>query len=168
MFKYAGLRTNDCVNGTGICVSFWTQGCPFHCEGCHNPETWDPEGGMPYTKEVEEKIISAIDANNIKRNFSILGGEPFSEYSILLVLHLIGKVRKKFPNIKIYIWTGFLYEQLITDEVAAAILENADFLIDGRYISAQRDLNLKLRGSANQRVIDLKKTRAAGKVITVD
>ena len=109
------IETLGLVDGPGVRTVIFLNKCNLRCKDCHNPETWDPEGGMPYTKEVEEKIISAIDANNIKRNFSILGGEPFSEYSILLVLHLIGKVRKKIPNIK----TDFIVfpDEKITNEV---------------------------------------------------
>lgn len=168
MSRYAGIKFNDCVDGEGICVSFWTQGCPFHCPNCHNPETWDFEGGYEYTKEVEESIIAGIRANGIQRNFSVLGGEPFSAQSKDLVYTLISKIRENFPTIKIYVWTGFLYEQLTTDKLSKAILEKSDVLIDGPYIDSQRDLTLKLRGSRNQRVIDLKRSLQEDSIITID
>lgn len=152
--RYAALSKNDIVNGEGICVSFWVQGCPHHCEGCFNPETWDFEGGKSLPADIKDQIAEAITDNGIERNFSVLGGEPLCEENRDLVDELITFVRARFPHIKIYLWTGYIAEDLFnsTDSVIKSILDRIDFLIDGPFIEKKRNLALKLRGSFNQRV----------------
>lgn len=155
--KYAGLMENDIANGEGVCVSLWTQGCPHHCPGCHNPETWDFEGGYEVPDDIRGKIVKAISANDITRNFSILGGEPLCEENLDFVLNIITSVRTAYPNIKIYIWTGYTFKELIDkqDQRIIDILKQANFLIDGRYDESLRDITLPLRGSSNQNIIKL-------------
>lgn len=163
--RYASVKYNDTVDGIGICVSFWTQGCPHKCKGCHNPETWNPDGGKEYTIEVRDKIVKAINAHGVQRNLSILGGEPFANESKDIVLDLIQNVRKNFPFVKIFIWSGFLYEQLITDEKSKQILELSDVLIDGLFKEEEKDLSLFLRGSKNQRVINIQESMKQNVII---
>ena len=156
--KYAGIIENDVVNGEGVCVSLFTQGCPHRCKGCFNSETWDAEGGIEIDEdELIQKIITAIKKNGIQRNFSILGGEPLAPYNVVDVHHIIYEVKKQFPDIKIFIWTGYEVEELIeyshTSSSLRAILSNIDALIVGRYIEAERDITLKWRGSKNQRIL---------------
>ncbi len=155
MERYAGLITNDFANGTGTCVSFWTQGCPHHCEGCHNPETWDFNGGIKLPTDIRGQIIKAICANDITRNFSILGGEPLCDENLEEVDKIVTAVRIAFPQIKIFIWTGYTLEQLQekNDLKINHILSQIDVLIDGPYIEAERDITLELRGSKNQRIL---------------
>ena len=155
--KYAGLMENDFIDGSGVCVSLWTQGCPHHCSGCHNPETWDFQGGYDVPDDIRGKIIKAISANGITRNFSILGGEPLCEENLDFVLNIITAVRAAYPNIKIFIWTGYTFAELIEkqDERIFAILKQANCLIDGRYEDSLRDITLPLRGSSNQTIINL-------------
>ena len=111
--KYAGLKKNDIANGDGICVSFWTQGCPFHCEGCHNPETWDFDGGEEFTDDVMKEILAAISENNVHRSFSVLGGEPLCPANIPLVYEVIKNVKHSFPTIIIYLWSRLYLEILL-------------------------------------------------------
>lgn len=161
-FRIAGLKTNDCVDGEGITVSLWTQGCPHRCIGCHNPETWDFEGGyIDESNELRGKIIKAISENGILRNFSVLGGEPLYDNNREEVLNIITSVRIAYPTIKIFLWTGYTYEDLIAlnNEVINNILTKVDILIDGRFEQEERDLTLYLRGSRNQRVINLAEMR---------
>lgn len=155
--KYAGLMENDFSDGCGVCVSLWTQGCPHHCPGCHNPETWDFDGGYDVPDDIRGKIIKAISANNITRNFSILGGEPLCEQNLDFVLNIITAVRTAYPHIKIYIWSGYTFAELIErkDNRIIDILKQANFLIDGKYIEDLRDTTLPLRGSSNQNIITL-------------
>ena len=105
MIRIAGINENDMVNGEGVSVSLFLQGCPFHCKGCHNPETWNPEcGNAWYEDELIEHIIELIGANEVKRNLSILGGEPLdTDDKREFVKQLIYKVKNKYPNIKIII-----------------------------------------------------------------
>ena len=155
--KYAGLMENDIVDGEGICVSLWVQGCPHHCPGCHNPETWDFDGGYEVPDDIRGKIVKAISANDITRNFSILGGEPLCEENLDFVLNIITSVRTAYPNIKIYIWTGYTFEELINQQnpKVLTILKQINYLIDGPYKEELRDTTLPLRGSSNQNIIKL-------------
>lgn len=155
--QYAGLMKNDIVDGEGVCVSFWTQGCPHKCKNCHNPETWDFNGGYEVPEDIRGEIVKAISANGITRNFSILGGEPLCEQNLDLVNSIVTAVRIAYPNIKIFIWSGYTFEELINkqDERIICILKQANYLIDGRYEDTLRDITLPLRGSSNQKIIKL-------------
>lgn len=156
MLRYAGLIKNDFTDGNGVCVSFWTQGCPHRCPGCHNPETWDFDGGQELPKDYLEQIDSAIAANGIQRNFSILGGEPLCIENIFLTRKILEHVKETFPQIKTFVWTGYVLENLENSAykfVVEGTLELIDVLIDGPYIAEQRDVTLPLRGSRNQRIL---------------
>lgn len=156
MMRYAGIIKNDIAAGKGVNVTFFTQGCPHHCPGCHNPETWDFSGGKEFTSEVLNEIIDSLQANGVQRNLSIMGGEPLCEENLFLTYLIISEVRKKYPDIKIYIWTGYTYEDLPKNNRIQQILNLTDYLIDGPYIDKLRDITLKMRGSSNQRIINLK------------
>lgn len=151
--RYNTIITNDVTNGEGVCVSFFVQGCPHHCSGCFNPETWDFNGGKLYNENVKWQIIKAISANGIERNFSILGGEPLAPQNIKMVEEIVTAVRIAYPNIKIFLWTGYNFENLDFDNKNYDnILSNIDVIIDGKFIEEQKDLSLKLRGSSNQNI----------------
>ena len=153
--KYAGIKYNDVVDGDGVIVSLWTQGCPFKCKNCHNPQTWDENGGLDIPSNLKEQIIKAITANGIQRNFSILGGEPLAPYNQEFVLDILTAVREAFPHIKIYLWTGYTLENLKSQNsiLINSILDKIDILIDGPFIEKEKDLTLELRGSRNQRIL---------------
>lgn len=155
--RYAGILENDFVNGIGVCVSFWAQGCSLHCPGCHNPQTWDFEGGLEATEDdIIEHILEAISANDIQRNLSILGGEPMCEQNVEFINLLIYWVKKTYPNIKIYLWSGYTLEQLQTmaklNKNTYNILDKIDMLAAGPFILAERDITLPFVGSRNQKV----------------
>ena len=155
--RYSGLIENDITAAPGLCVSFFVQGCPHHCPGCHNPETWDFEGGKEFTNETLDQVIKALTAQNIHRNLCIMGGEPLCEANAFLTYLVISEAKKYVPDVKVYIWSGYTYEELMksTHPQIVHSLELADVLIDGRYIAEERDLTLEMRGSRNQRIIDL-------------
>lgn len=151
--RVANLNKNDTVNGEGICVSLWVQGCPHHCKGCHNPEQWDFNGGEYVNNwHLIDKIAEAITANGIQRNFSILGGEPFAPQNINDTYQILWYIKEKFPSIKTFVWTGYTLKQL-QGMYKDTLLENVDVLIDGPFIESERDITLKLRGSKNQRIL---------------
>ena len=152
MSKYNTIIPDDIVNGEGVCVSFWVQGCPHHCEGCFNPETWDFHEGQPYTDHTKWEIIELIGKNGIQRNFSVLGGEPMAIQNLPMTAEVIHAVRNAYPDIKIYLWTGYTLNQLneMRDPDVDQILEEIDVLIDGPFREDLKDLSLKLRGSSNQ------------------
>ena len=153
--KYWGYMPNDLVNGQGVCVSLWTSGCPFHCEGCHNPEAWDKESGYEVPTDIKGQLVKAISANRIERNFSVLGGEPLASWNRHFVNDIITSVRAAYPNIKIFLWTGYTIEELqeLEDKNIESILDKIDVLIDGQFKLEKRDTTLPLRGSRNQRVL---------------
>ena len=159
--RYAGIIRNDVAAGQGVCVTFFVQGCAQHCPGCHNPETWDFNGGYEFTQETLDSIIQALKANGVQRNFCIMGGEPLHENNLFLTNLIITEVRKHYPNIKIYVWTGYLYEDLVVKEekLLQNIFSNIDVLIDGPFIKEQRDITLAMRGSRNQRIINIKEKK---------
>ena len=155
--RYAGLNKNDFTAAPGVSVSFFTQGCPFHCPGCHNPETWNFDGGKEFTPQLLDEIIEALTANGINRSLAIMGGEPLCEENEFLTLLVISQVKEKLPETKIYVWTGFLYEDLLkkSSPHLQKILAETDVLIDGPYVESLRDITLPMRGSSNQRIINL-------------
>ena len=156
--RYAGLIRNDLAAAPGVSVSFFTQGCPHRCKGCHNPETWSFGAGKEFTYEVLNEIVDALRANNVKRNLCIMGGEPLCPENEFLTLLIIKTVKEKYPDTKVYIWTGYYYDFLLKHGTThlSQILELTDVLIDGPYIESMRDTTLLMRGSSNQNIIYLK------------
>ena len=156
--RYAGLKYNDIVDCfSGICVSYWCQGCPIRCPGCHNKETWDKDGGIEIDKqELINNIIDSIAASGIQRDFSVLGGEPLAPYNRQNTFDIIKAVKEKYQNIKIYLWTGYTYETIQKQEWFNDILNYIDYLIAGPYLEQYKDITLPLRGSTNQKIITVK------------
>ena len=153
--RYAGIIPNDLSAAPGVCVTFFTQGCPHHCPGCHNPETWDYEGGKEFQGNTIERIEQYLTANGIHRDLCIMGGEPLCPENQFLTLLICNTIKDKLPDTKIYIWTGYTLEELNKDSNTriSQILEKTDAIIDGPYIAAERDITLPMRGSRNQRIL---------------
>lgn len=151
--RIADVNYNDMVNGEGVCLSIWFQGCPHHCPGCHNPETWSLDGGQEIAySELKAEMLAHLHDNKILRNLSLLGGEPLCDENLDYALDLAAAAHQAYPSIKVYCWTGFTYEALV-EKYGKNIFKDIDVLIDGPFILAQRDITLKLRGSKNQRVL---------------
>ena len=159
MMRYSGIIYNDTAAAPGVCLTFFTQGCPHRCHGCHNPETWDFTGGKEFTPRVVNEIIEALTDNGINRSLCIMGGEPLCEENEFITHLVISQVKEKLPETKIYVCTGFLYEDLLkkSSPHLQKILELTDVLIDGPYVEELRDITIPMRGSSNQRVINLTK-----------
>ena len=155
--KYSGLILNDMAAAPGVCVSFFVQGCPHKCKGCFNPETWNFNDGKEFTDDVLKQIIEGLTANGINRSLCILGGEPLCPENIPLTHQVISAVKQQLPDTKIYIWTGYIYEDLIAknNEQLNEIFALTNCIIDGPFIIEERDVTLKMRGSRNQRIISL-------------
>ena len=155
--RYSGLIMNDMAAAPGVSVTFFLQGCPIKCNGCHNPETWDFNGGKEFTPQVLNDICDGLVANGIQRNLCLMGGEPLCQENIFLSKLIVTTVKERVPEAKIYIWTGYIYEELIEnrDKHILDLLSSADYLIDGPYIKELKDITLFMRGSSNQRIIDL-------------
>lgn len=156
--RYAAIKENDIANGPGVNVSFWVQGCKNHCKDCQNPETWSFTGGKEFTKDTLNNLFKALKANGINRSLSILGGEPLCPENIPVTKYVIQQIKEKYPETKIYLWSGYYYDELIKNkEIKEEIFPYLDILVDGPYINSQRDITLKWRGSRNQNIIYLKK-----------
>ena len=154
MSRYNTIIPNDVVNGEGVCVSFFVQGCPHHCPDCFNKETWDFHGGQEYMESTKWEIIKAIGANGIQRNFSVLGGEPLAPQNIQMTAEVVDAVRHAYPKIKIFLWTGYNFDDLTLhlSEPLSKIFKSIDVIIDGPFVKELKNLSLKLRGSSNQHI----------------
>ena len=150
--RIAGINKNDVVNGEGICVALFTQGCPFHCKGCFNPETWNFEAGKEFNDETINEVLELCSKQHIK-GLSILGGEPMHPNNIEGTTKLAKAFKEKYPNKNLWVWSGFKFDEDLKDK---EVLNYVDVLVDGTYNDELRDPTLKWRGSSNQRVIDVK------------
>lgn len=162
--RYAKIRKMDISNGEGVRVSLFVQGCSFHCKNCFNPETWNFNDGKDFTTVEVDKIIKLCNKDYIA-GLSILGGEPLHPNNIESVSMLCEYFKFKYPNKTIWLWSGFRYEDILNRENNYDILNLIDILVDGQFETDKKDLNLKWRGSSNQRVIDCKKSLLENKII---
>ena len=159
--KYAGIIYDDTAAAPGLSLSFYTQGCPIHCPGCHNQDMWDFEGGYEFNSEVRDRVITKLNENGILRNLCIMGGEPLCQQNAHMTESLCAFARIEYPDIKIYIWTGYTLEELCEREQNMDtpdgkrihnILECLDVLITNPFDISKRDITLELRGSSNQEI----------------
>ena len=162
--RYASIRSLDVTNGEGVGVSLFTQGCPFHCHNCFNPDTWDFNGGKEWNEDVEKQFLSLIDKPHIKR-VSILGGEPLANQNRHNIFLLCNKIKSTFPTKKIWLYTGYTFEEIMSVREVVKTLCCIDVLVDGRYIEEERDITLPFRGSKNQRLIDVKETLRQNQIV---
>ena len=151
------------VDGEGVRCSLYLSGCKFHCEGCYNQATWNFRYGSPYTKELEERIMSDLSQSYVQ-GLTLLGGEPFLNTGV--ALPLVKRIRAELPEKDIWSWTGYTWEELLQeDESKLELLRNIDILVDGRFKLSKKNLLLQFRGSSNQRIIDVKKSLAEHRVV---
>ena len=151
------------VDGEGVRCSLYLSGCKFHCEGCYNQATWNFRYGSPYTKELEERIMTDLSQSYVQ-GLTLLGGEPFLNTGV--ALPLVKRIRAELPEKDIWSWTGYTWEELLQeDETKLELLRNIDILVDGRFKLSKKNLLLQFRGSSNQRIIDVKKSLAEHRVV---
>jgi anaerobic ribonucleoside-triphosphate reductase activating protein len=163
--NYAAIKYMDVANGPGVRTSLFVSGCTHNCPGCFNSEAQDFNYGKPFTEEVEEEIISSL-----RNGLTILGGEPMEITNATALAPFLDKVRKEKPDISIWLYSGFTFEELMNRtgedlEVTKSVLKNVNILVDGRFILNLKSIRLQFRGSSNQRVIDLKKTLSTGEIV---
>lgn len=164
------ITTPDVENGLGNRVTIWFAGCSHRCVGCHNQHTWDYNQGTPLIEPgVISKIFKEVDKEYIS-GITLAGGDPFSQTdeSLNELLTFIIKYKEIFPEKDIWIYSGATYESDMLHPIKKQILDKCDVMVDGPFILALRDPDLAFRGSSNQRVIDLKKTREKGEVVLLD
>lgn len=167
--NYGEIKYYDIANGPGARTSVFVSGCRNCCEDCFNRETWSFDFGEPFTKEVEDRVVESLRPYYVA-GLSVLGGEPFEKENQAGVLALIKRVKEEEPSKTTWIYSGFTLEELLglsraSGETAKEILSLADVLVDGRFDKTKKNISLKFRGSENQRIIDLKRTFAEGRVV---
>ena len=158
--NYADIKEVDIQDGEGVRVSLYVSGCHFHCKGCHNKEAWDFNYGKKFTDETIDRIVNLLDKNYIT-GLSILGGEPLEPVNQQGLVKLVKTVKDKFPNKNIWCWTGYDFEKDIFGKMykefafTKELLENIDIIVDGQFEEENKLVDLKFRGSTNQKKIDV-------------
>ncbi len=159
--NYAQIRKYDVANGVGIRTTLFVSGCKFNCPGCFNKEYQNFSFGKEFTDEEMQKFIDLGKNDNIT-GYSFLGGEPLDQINDDTLLRTVMKIKEQ-TNKTIWMWTGYIYENL--NEKQREIIKYVDVLVDGQFKEEQKDMRLLFRGSANQRIIDIKKTLKEEKIV---
>ncbi len=170
--NYATIKKRDIANGPGVRVSLFVSGCTHHCPGCFNAVTWDFDYGEPFTPAVEQELLSLMEPDYIC-GLSLLGGEPFEACNQRALLPFLKRVKAAFPQKTIWCYSGYTLEELTGEgrarcECTDEMLSLLDVLVDGRFVLEKKNIRLRFRGSENQRLIDMNKTRAAGEIVLFD
>ena len=158
--RYHNITKDDMLNGDGLRVVLWVAGCSHCCRECQNPQTWDPNGGIPFDQEAKDELFEQLGKTYIS-GITFSGGDPLHKNNITEITRLAKEIREKFPDKTIWLYTGSSWESIQKEEIVRYL----DVCVDGEFIVEQKDTSLKWKGSANQRVIDVKKTLAAGEVV---
>lgn len=160
----ADYKRFDVINGLGLRHSLYTAGCSHHCKGCFNASIWNFNYGVPFTKEFEDRIIEDLNIDYVKiSGLSILGGEPLQNVDGLLPL--VKRIKVECKNKDIWIWSGYIFEEILQNDKQKELLSYCDILIDGRFELSKRDLNLNWRGSTNQRIVDIQRSLSENEVV---
>ncbi len=165
--NYGEIKNCDIANGAGVRVTLFVSGCTNHCPGCFQPQTWDFAFGQPFTAETEEEVLKLLAPGYI-RGLTLLGGEPMEPQNQRVLLPFLRRVKAKYPNKDIWCFSGFTWEEMHTEgahsrcEATDEMLSLIDVLVDGRFVQEKKNIALRFRGSENQRLLDLNKTRQTG------
>lgn len=164
---YGDYKPFNFVDGEGVRCSLYVSGCLFACEGCYNKAVQSFQYGQPYTQAVEERIMADLRQEYVQ-GMTLLGGEPFLNTAVCL--SLVNRIRDEFGESRdVWAWSGYTFEELLVESADKLdLLQQVDILVDGRFELSQRNLNLQFRGSSNQRIIDVKKSLAAGEAVIWD
>ena len=170
--NYGAIKKCDIANGVGVRTVLFVSGCTHHCKGCFQPETWNFDYGERYTKETEDEIIESLRPDYVD-GITLLGGEPFEPENQRELVKLLRRIKKELPQKTVWSFSGYTYEELTGDsravcEVTNEMLSMLDVLVDGEFVEAKRNISLRFRGSENQRLIDMNKTRKEGKIVLWD
>ena len=147
-------------------MSLFVSGCTHKCKGCFNKDTWDPEYGNPFTEKEENEIFDYFKKyGSIAKGLSLLGGDPTYYKNTETLITFLKKFRANFPDKDVWIWSGFTWEQIMSDKKRSELISLCDVLIDGKFMLEEKNLNLKWKGSNNQRVIDVQKSLATNSIV---
>lgn len=158
--NYVKISKMSISNGVGIRVVLWVSGCSHHCDGCHNPQTWNENAGKKFTEETLAILDSELSKPYV-RGVTFSGGDPLFEYNRECIYEIIKHIREKFPDKDIWLWTGYLWEEIKHLDV----IKYVDVLIDGEYDKSKRDITLAWRGSSNQKVINVKESLKKNRIV---
>ena len=167
--NYAEIKNCDIANGPGVRVVLFVSGCRHHCPDCFNEVAWNFGYGKPFTQETIDEILALLAPDYIE-GLTLLGGEPFEPENQGPVLELVRQVRARYPGKNIWAFSGFTLDQLASGKIGSwpvtkELLSSLDVLVDGPFRREEKDLNLRFRGSRNQRIIDMKKSAEAGQIV---
>ena len=162
--NYEKIDKCSVSNGLGVRTVLWVSGCDIHCHNCHNQQTWDFNSGIPFTEETMQELLYDLSKPYIK-GCTISGGHPLAPRNLPEVYKIVKHIKMVFPNKDIWIYSGYVWEDIIKDETLREILKYTDVLVDGAYVDELRDISLPFRGSSNQKIIDVQKTLTENKVV---
>ena len=163
--NYGKINKSDIANGTGVRVSLFVSGCRRNCKGCFNKEAQRFSYGAPYTDSIEEEILAALKPSYVE-GLTLLGGEPFEKENRGTLALLTARVKKELPDKSIWCYSGFTFEELLEEgQDALALLSFLDVLVDGPFEEDLKDLSLRFRGSANQRILDMPSSLKEGRAV---
>ena len=167
---YSEIKECDIANGPGVRVTIFVSGCTHHCKGCFNEMTWDFQYGREFTEKAADKILELLEPSYIA-GLTLLGGEPMEYRNQQGLLPLLRKVKETYPDKTIWCYTGYLYEKDILEDFCGKwketeeMLSYLDVIVDGEFVEELRDISLRFRGSSNQRIIDVKRSRETGEIV---
>jgi anaerobic ribonucleoside-triphosphate reductase activating protein len=167
--NYGEIKPCSIENGVGVRVSLFVSGCRHHCKGCFNEETWDFGYGLPYTEETEQKIMEELAPPYIK-GLTLLGGDPGEPENQEALLQLLRRIKTELKGKTVWTYTGYLYEDFLPGgkaycDATEEYLKLIDVMVDGPFILDRKDISLRFKGSDNQRIININKTRENGSVV---
>lgn len=159
--RYIEIKKNDVANGPGVRVSLWTAGCSHHCKGCFNSETWDFNGGQEFTDAQIQEIKDLLTDAPVEKHFSLLGGDPLEKVNHDMLKKLLIELKKDFPTLNIWCWTGYLWEDIKDFD----FMKYIDVVVDGEFQEQNKNLKLQFRGSSNQRIIQVQKSLEQNQIV---
>lgn len=164
--NYHNITHDDMLNGDGLRVVLWVSGCEHKCYGCQNPQTHALSSGILFDMDAEQELLDELKKDYIS-GITFSGGDPLHTKNRQEVLRLVQKIKANFPNKTIWIYTGYVFEDLLSmnDDCINSILNNINILIDGKFYMKLKDINAPWVGSTNQRVIDVQETLKQNKII---
>ncbi len=170
--NYATIKEFDVANGPGVRVSLFVSGCTHHCKGCFNAQAWDFEYGEPFTREVEDRVLQYLAPAYIE-GLTLLGGEPMEPQNQGALLPFLSRVRERYPGKSVWCFTGYDFEKDILgrmwkSEVTRGLVPLFDVMVDGKFIEERKNLQLRFRGSENQRILDVKGSLKAGEAVWLE
>lgn len=165
--NYHNIKYDDMLNGKGLRITLFVSGCSHHCKECQNPQTWDCNSGIPFDDDAKSELIELLSRSYIK-GLTLSGGDPLYKDNIDEIYELLKYIKEVLPNKDIWIYSGYVYEEIISNENMLKVIKLCDVLVDGEFRIDLKDNNYKWAGSTNQRVIDIQKSLKENKVILLD